>query len=126
MKKFIISIHSFVDIITNSSTELFVLDTSNSVEFIEKLLKEKEKEFPPEYGHYISVDALEDWRIGEMFGYIDEENAINILRIKGYEIKKTNIKSTYIQICSERGGMHPKLKQFIENTFNVIYYTTEA
>ena len=41
MKKFIIKTHSFVDVITNSSTELFVCDTDKSVDTIKDLFREK-------------------------------------------------------------------------------------
>jgi len=46
MKKSIaVDIHSFVDIITNSSTELFVCDTKKSIEQVEEILREKLKHF---------------------------------------------------------------------------------
>ena len=47
MKKQIMSvnIHSFVDVITNSSTELFVCDTDKSIETVETILREKLKQF---------------------------------------------------------------------------------
>jgi len=35
-----INFHSFVDVITNSSTELFVLDTDKSVEMVKELLQQ--------------------------------------------------------------------------------------
>ena len=37
--KIVIQIHSFVDVITNSSTELFVLDTDKSVEAVKEILQ---------------------------------------------------------------------------------------
>ena len=37
----IISIHSMVDVITNSSTELFILDTEKSVEVVKDILKDE-------------------------------------------------------------------------------------
>jgi len=40
MQNILVTIHSFVDIITNSSTELFVLDTDKSVEFVKEILQE--------------------------------------------------------------------------------------
>lgn len=47
MKKQIMSvnIHSFVDVITNSSTELFVCDTDKSIETVETILREKLKQY---------------------------------------------------------------------------------
>ncbi len=40
MDKTIINIHSFVDLITNSSTELFVLDTEKSLEVVKDILQD--------------------------------------------------------------------------------------
>jgi len=40
MDKFIIPIHSMVDLITNSSTELFVLDTDKSLEVVKEILQD--------------------------------------------------------------------------------------
>jgi len=40
-----INLHSFVDVITNSSTELFVCDTNKSIETVESILREKLKQF---------------------------------------------------------------------------------
>lgn len=39
MDKIIINIHSFIDVITNSSTELFVLDTEKSLEVVREILE---------------------------------------------------------------------------------------
>lgn len=36
---FLINVHSFVDVITNSSTELFICDTKKSVEVIKTILQ---------------------------------------------------------------------------------------
>ena len=40
MVKIIIPVHSMVDLITNSSTELFVLDTEKSVNLVKEILVE--------------------------------------------------------------------------------------
>lgn len=39
MDRIVISIHSMVDLITNSSTELFVLDTDKSLEIVKEILQ---------------------------------------------------------------------------------------
>ena len=39
MDKIIINIHSFVDLITNSSTELFVLDTDKTLAVVKEILQ---------------------------------------------------------------------------------------
>jgi hypothetical protein len=133
MKKeiFIIDIHSFVDVITNSSTELFMLETDKSLELVREIVKEKEKEFPPDYGHYVTVDYCDDYFLNEAFGWFNDEdieNTIKYLEGKGYTIipPEENKKSKYIAISSERGGQHPELSNFIKENFNVIHYTCEA
>ena len=40
MMIFKINFHSFVDVITNSSTELFVIDTDKSLELIKEFLQD--------------------------------------------------------------------------------------
>jgi len=132
MERIIINIHSFVDVITNSSTELFVCDTDKSVEVVTALVKEMEDKYPNEYGHTLSVCAMDgdSWRIPEMFNfYGEEEDAVKYLQAKGYKVEKPKEevpKSLYIEISAERGGMDNRVKEFIQDTFNVIHYDTEA
>jgi hypothetical protein len=40
---FVIQVHSLVDVITNSSSELFVLDTDKSLEMVKEILEEATK-----------------------------------------------------------------------------------
>lgn len=47
---FILTPHSFIDVITNSSTELFVCDTEKSLELIEELLEELLQTYNKLYG----------------------------------------------------------------------------
>lgn len=47
-QKLAINIHSFVDVITNSSTELFVCDTKKSIDEIEEILKQLVKDYNKE------------------------------------------------------------------------------
>ena len=128
MEKFYIKIHSFIDLITNSSTEIFMLDTQQTVEVIQQIISEKQREFPPEYeyGGNAYVGVADDWEIKEAFGYIDEEEAINYLKAKGYKIEKGEDLTNYICIKCERGYMNDRLKDFIKSTFNVVYHTTEG
>lgn len=39
-ERFLIKAHSFIDVITNSSTELFICDTDKTVEFVKEQLLE--------------------------------------------------------------------------------------
>lgn len=133
MKKnnIIICIHSFVDVITNSSTELFVCDTDKSVDVVRSLINEIQDKHPNEYGHRLYVDQLDsdDYMIGEICDfYGNDESAVKYLELKGYKIEKPTepAKSRYIKIYAERGGLHPIVESFITSTFNVIHYTSEA
>ena len=128
----IVDVHSFVDVITNSSTELFVCDTDKSVDMVEALVKEIESAHPNEYGHMLSIEKMEteDWRLQEIFScYIDnEEDVVKYLRAKGYTINgpAETPESKYISISAERGGMDPRVFDFINKNFNVIHYDTDA
>lgn len=44
MKTYFLKLHSIVDLITNSSTEIFILDTNKTAELVYELIKEKCKE----------------------------------------------------------------------------------
>lgn len=128
MDNFIIPIHSFVDVITNSSTELFVCDTEKAISLVRELVDEIQNKYPNEYGHRLHVDYAEDYELREIFGYFDEEEAVKFLKAKGYTVEppKEGSAKQYIKISAERGGLHPRVKNFIEDMFNVIHYTSEA
>ncbi len=128
MEKFIIEIHSFVDVITNSSTELFICDTDRAVAEVAALVAEIEKRYPNEYGHGLSVDHANDYELQDVFGYMEEEDAVKFLKAKGYTVEKPKEDSTpkYISISAERGGLDTRVKDFIEEAFNVIHYSSEA
>lgn len=131
MERLIIRIHSFVDVITNSSTELFVCNTDKSVDMVKSLIDEMQAKFPNEYGHMLHVDISNKYELQEAFGYMDEndeEKAISFLKHKGYEITDPDPSKskTYISISAERGGMDERVADFIRDTFNVIHYTSEA
>ena len=53
--KFIIPIHSFVDVITNSSTELFIIDKEKGLEMVKEIVEEGLKKYPSEYNKVPSV-----------------------------------------------------------------------
>ncbi len=133
MVKFIINVHSMVDVITNSSTEIFVLDSEKGLQMVRDMILEMEKKYPNEYGHRISVDLADDWELKDVFGCHwddeDQENVIKLLESKGYTITppETEVEQNrFISVSFERGGMHPKLDKFIRETFNVISYTSEG
>jgi len=129
MQKYIINIHSVVDVITNSSTELFLLESDKAVEVIREMVEEKEKEFPPEYGHYVHVSKADDYEIESAFGYHDDDEIITYLKAKGYTVippKEDKSFNGFISISSERGGMDSSLHNFIIETFNVVHHTTDV
>ena len=130
-QRILIDIHSFVDVITNSSTELFVCDTEKSLELVRQLVDEIQDKYPNEYGHRLCIDYSDSYDLGWALGYMDEdeeEKAVKELIDKGYKIEALTgeIKKKYISISAERGGLDCRVQKFIEDTFNVIFYTTEA
>jgi hypothetical protein len=66
MKPITISTHSFVDLITNSSSELFICDTTKSIETVKEIIKElavlhnKQLELSEKDGRYgkVNIDGL--------------------------------------------------------------------
>ena len=125
----IIAVHSVVDSITNSSTEFFVVDTNLEVSVVESMVKEKEKEFPSEYGYHVYVNKMEEYQLKDMFGYPDEEECVQYLVALGYKVEKPESSTPnirYIQISCERGCINPSLKNFIMSTFTVIKNDTNG
>jgi malate/lactate dehydrogenase len=114
-----IKIHSFIDLITNSSTELFIIDRSYGVDIINEAIQAK---FPgiglsayltePQWFYYESEDEL--------------ERSIERLRERGYQIiepKEKLLKPKEIHISCERGEMTEEFKQYITEVFNGEYET---
>ena len=58
MQKLIIKTHSFVDVITNSSTELFVTNGQKSVEQVKELLSKKWDAFSELYNRTEHIDSI--------------------------------------------------------------------
>ena len=128
MEKIIFAVHSVVDVITNSSTEIFIIDAEQEVAIVEAIIKEKEKEFPTEYNYRVSVSQTDEWEIKDMFGYIDEDEAVKYLKAIGYKVEKSENPQPirYITISCERGCMNSGLKSFIRNTFAIIQEDTNG
>jgi hypothetical protein len=112
-EKIKIKIHSFIDVITNSSAELFVINKSFGLEFVNEAIK---KEFPD--SHLFGYLDNPEWDT-----YIDTEDAINHLLARGYSIvrPKEEIDPEAIIISCERGEMSDEFKKFIIETFNGEY-----
>jgi hypothetical protein len=60
---FVVNTHSFVDLITNSSSELFVCNTSKSISFVEEVLKELIKNAGEEYSNCIGEISLSKYNL---------------------------------------------------------------
>ena len=116
---FIIKTHSYLDIITNSSTELFVLYTDKSLEMVREIIVEKEKEFPCEYGEHFYINYDNPYYYGEC-PVDDVEEAVKYLRLIGYKIEAPEVEKEprAIIISCERGCMNRNMVEFIEETFN--------
>jgi hypothetical protein len=122
---FKINIHSFVDVITNSSTELFVANTEKSLEQVREIVYEMEKKWPDDHGHRFNV-AMEnpDYHYFDESAYVDTADAITHLTNRGYKVIKPKVEKEpeALIISIERGGIHPEMKKFIIETFNAKYF----
>jgi len=117
---FTIKPHSVIDLITNSSTEMFTAIRDKSLEFVKSFVEELEGKYPPEYnGHRVSV--YEDLENSEDYFYESEEETADLLRRNGYTVEK--IKDwkprKVIKISCERGYMNRTLVELIEKEFSV-------
>lgn len=128
MEKMIFAVHSMVDVITNSSTELFIVDADQETSAVALIIEEMEKQFPTDYHAKVFVRQTEEYELNDMFGYIDEDEAVKYLKALGYKVEKPddNFKLRFITISCERGCMHPDLRKFIETTFNVLSHDTNS
>ena len=61
----IVNVHSFIDVITNSSTELFICDDAKTIDLVKKVLEEKWNAFKILYPEYISCGDV--WNILEVY-----------------------------------------------------------
>lgn len=119
--------HSMVDLITNSSTEIFTIKTDKTAEVVKEMIDEMQKKYPNEYGHYLytSIADEEDIKSMHSFGYFDIEPIIKMMEDLGYIITKNPNPPIFITLSAERGGMHPNLYAFIHKNFNVLDHDSE-
>ena len=85
----IINIHSFIDLITNSSTELFVLDTDKSLEVVKDILQEAINLHNKIDGSNLKFeDVFEEPYIGSGYTALDDWNDVYTSKIdKGIVIR---------------------------------------
>ena len=115
---FIIDIHSFIDVITNSSTELFVCDTDKTVTEVTNLIRLKEKEWPNEYGYVFNIEQEDVSEYDDIYSSYDIPNMIEYLEKIGYKIEAPIVPKQSITISIERGTMDRRLSDWIQKTFN--------
>lgn len=122
--KFIINTHSFIDVITNSSSEIFICDTTKSLDDITALVKNKEKKWPNKYGEHVNIyldDASSYYDYDCNFNEYQISEMIEFLEKYGFKIipPKEELKSNpVIVIACETGLINPQLKEWIIKTFN--------
>jgi hypothetical protein len=81
----IVNVHSMIDVITNSSTELFVCDTDKSIETVKELLKELLEKYDELENVGCEDKSYRDF--DSVFGRIEKVEDINQLYdfITGYD-----------------------------------------
>ena len=124
--KIIIPIHSILDVITNSSSELFVIDTTQSAEAIQNIVDVALIDFPAEsewaFGHKPNVyEGDPSYYENHNFNSYDDDELIDHLQRKGYKIEKPEVvtEPRAIIIEWERGYVSREFIKFIEEMFNV-------
>lgn len=119
--------HSLVDLITNSSTEIFTIQTNKTVEVVKEMIDEIQKKYPNEYGHYLHASIANDEDITAMHGYVSFNIApiIKMMEDLGYIITVNPNPPVFITLSAERGGLNLNVRQFINENFNVVDYYTE-
>ena len=108
-----INVHSMVDLITNSSTELFILDTEKSVDVIKDILQEAI--------NLHNIASGTDFKFEDIFAapYIGSAQSA----IAGWEDYYTTKKDEAVIICGATDNSIPYwMFEFIESVFG---YSTE-
>ena len=127
MKILIAKPHSMVDLITNSSTEIFTIDTDKDIEVVREMIDTIQNQYPNKYGYRLFVDYLSAYEVPEYTGiYNDTDEIIKHLTMLGYTVtppEKELDQLPIIKISGELGGIDPLVRDFINNNFTVIDYT---
>lgn len=110
--KIIIPVHSIVDITTNSSSEIFTMETDKSKEFLSEAVNSfcKENGINFKTSSYSFDDIEDDWEV---------KNAIDFLNEKGFLVtrKEPGKKGYTLSIDRDWQGLD-SLKNFLITTFN--------
>jgi len=114
-QSFLVKIHSFVDVITNSSTELFIANTNKEIDVIKEILQKMLD--------IINCSNDDHNRVDEMFNIyeVNEKNVDNLLETTdSYESELTRkelIGRTIIEGTKDNGIPY-EIFELIEKVFN--------
>jgi hypothetical protein len=120
--KILIPIHSIVDVITNSSTELFIIDKEKGLETVQEIVNQAVAMFPSKYGCIPSVHLDNPEYYDGSYGCFDLDEAIKKLESRGYTViaPEGDVQDPEVIVISwERGNMPREFCNFISETFNV-------
>ena len=124
-QKIKIPIHSFIDVITNSSSELFVIEAEKGLEAVQKIVEHALIDYPADntwsLGHKPSVYlGNPTWYMDFNFNLHDDEELIKWLEMKGYKVEAPEKvqEPEAIIIEWERGYVSQGFINYISETFN--------
>lgn len=118
-----IAVHSVIDVITNSSTELFIIDKEkgHNLEYVQEIVNDTLKKFPPLYEGCLPYVTLEnpEYYDGNCV-MMNTEDAIKHLESRGYKIEPPEVvhEPEAITISWERGYMRKEFIDYISKLFD--------
>lgn len=117
---FKIQLHSSIDVITNSSSELFIIDIEKGLDTVKKIVKEAFEKFGG-YGYMPDVHIENPDYYGDYTYQPDQiEEMIKWLTQRGYKITppEKEVEPQAIVVSWDMGAMKQDFIKFIEETFN--------
>lgn len=123
--KVVIQIHSMLDVITNSSSELFIVESEKGLEEVQKIVEHALIDFPADYtwavGHKPSVYLGDpSWYMDTNFNLYDDGELVKWLEMKGYKVEAPEkVKQPEAIIIEwERGFVSQGFIDYIAELFN--------
>jgi hypothetical protein len=119
--KFVIPIHSIVDVITNSSTELFIIDKEKGVDFVQEIVNQAYAKYPSKYDSCPQARLENPEYYDGSYGCFSIEDAVQKLEQRGYKVIAPEVvqEPEAIVISWEMGYMQKEFIDIISKTFNV-------
>lgn len=124
--KIVIPIHSFIDVITNSSSELFVIEAEKGLEAVQKIVEHALIDYPSDHswaeGSKPSVYLGDpSYYMDNNFTFYEDAELIKWLEMKGYKVEAPEVikEPEAIIISWERGYVSEEFINYISETFNV-------